>query len=70
MHTLTIDGTTHEVSDEVSQLIILISRERDDLKENCDAKQAQIDSLMLEYCPEEMTLEQLREWRASQEAAD
>jgi len=28
---LTIDGTEHEVNDEVSNLIILISKERDEL---------------------------------------
>ena len=28
----------------------------------CGAKQAQIDRLMLEYCPDEMTHEQMQEW--------
>ena len=31
----------------------------------CDAKQAKIDSLMLEYCPDEITDEQMTEWRHS-----
>lgn len=32
----------------------------------CAAKQAEIDRLMLEYCPDEMTPEQVAEWAASQ----
>lgn len=32
----------------------------------CDAKQAKIDSLMLEYCPDEITDEQMAEWSANQ----
>ena len=32
----------------------------------CGAKQAQIDRLMLEYCPDEMTPEQVQEWVANQ----
>jgi len=28
----------------------------------CGAKQAKIDSLMLEYCPDEITDEQMAEW--------
>lgn len=37
------------------------------LKEQLAAAQAKIDSLMLEYCPEEMTSEQMAEWAAHQE---
>ena len=33
----------------------------------CGAKQAQIDRLMLEYCPDEMTPEQVAEWAANQQ---
>ena len=32
----------------------------------CGAKQAQIDRLMLEYCPDEMTHEQMLEWGNNQ----
>jgi hypothetical protein len=32
----------------------------------CAAKQAQIDRLMLEYCPDEMTPEQMEEWARNQ----
>ena len=35
----------------------------------CGAKQAQIDRLMLEYCPDEMTPEQMREWGNNQRPA-
>lgn len=31
-----------------------------------DARQATIDRLMLEYCPDEMTQEQIEQWAASQ----
>ena len=31
-----------------------------------DYQQAKIDALMLEYCPEEMTEDQLEEWKKSQ----
>ncbi len=32
----------------------------------CSAKQAEIDRLMLEFCPQEMTIEQLGEWAKNQ----
>lgn len=32
------------------------------LREELAAKQAKIDNLMLEYCPDEMTPEQMAEW--------
>ena len=35
-----------------------------------DAAQAQIDRLMLEYCPSEMTREQVERWAASQRVSD
>lgn len=38
----------------------------DELQRLCDAKQAKIDALMLEFCPEEMTPEQMATWGASQ----
>ena len=34
------------------------------------ALQAKIDALMLEYCPEEMTREQVANWKASQTVSD
>lgn len=33
-----------------------------------DALQAKVDELMLEYCPDEMTEEQLRNWESHQRA--
>ena len=35
-----------------------------------DRLQAQIDRLMLEYCPDEMTPEQLSEWARNQRAVE
>lgn len=35
-------------------------------KEAWDAQQAEIDRLMLEYCPEEMTPAQVEEWGRNQ----
>jgi hypothetical protein len=37
--------------------------------EKVDALQAKIDELMLEYCPEEMTVEQKAEWANHQKSA-
>ena len=34
------------------------------------AKQAKIDELMLEYCPNEMTPEQIKNWEAHQVKSD
>ncbi len=40
-----------------------------DIKALIGAKQAQLDLLMLEFCPDEMTPEQLLEWEQSQRLA-
>lgn len=40
----------------------------DELQRLCDAKQAKIDALMLEFCPEEMTPEQVKTWGEHQRA--
>ena len=42
----------------LKDLIPLLNRAADAL----DAKQAKIDELMFEYCPEDMTAEQITEW--------
>ena len=34
------------------------------------SKQAKIDALMLEYCPDEMTPEQIAEWEKHQKVSD
>lgn len=36
------------------------------LRQQLAAKQAEVDALMLEYCPNEMTPEQLEEWGRNQ----
>lgn len=40
-----------------------------DLRNAVAAKQARIDALMLEYCPDEMTPEQVAEWARHQQPA-
>lgn len=37
MNTLIIDGVEHEINDEVANLVLLISKERDELKEALEA---------------------------------
>ena len=46
-----------------------VKAEQAECKE-CGAKQAQIDRLMLEYCPDEMTPEQMKEWGNNQRPAE
>jgi hypothetical protein len=43
-----------------------LKREVDRLESSGDSLQAKIDSLMLEYCPDEMTKEQLAIWESHQ----
>jgi len=38
--------------------------------EQLDAKQAKIDALMLEHCPEEMTPEQVTNWEKNQKPVE
>ena len=42
----------------------------EDAQRIIDAQQAEIDRLMMEFCPDEMTKEQLANWAASQKCAD
>jgi hypothetical protein len=41
-----------------------------ELEQQLAANQAKIDALMLEYCPDEMTPEQVANWAAHQAAID
>lgn len=41
-------------------------KELDELRRELAAKQAQIDRLMLEFCPDEMTQDQISEWKRHQ----
>ena len=41
-----------------------------ELHKTIDAKQAQIDALMLEYCPEDMTAAQLADYEAAIRRSD
>jgi len=38
----------------------------EELMTQCAFRQAKIDELMLEYCPDEMTQEQIKEWEEHQ----
>lgn len=44
--------------------------EIEDLKKQVASKQAEIDGLMLEYCPGDMTTEQIEEWCRHQHPVD
>lgn len=56
-----IDKLTEEIGWEVVR-----SSEIKALREENGALQAKIDLLMLEYCPDEMTPEQMAEWERNQ----
>ena len=46
-----------------------LERRNAELEAALNAKQAEIDRLMLEYCPDEMTIEQVKEWERHQRPA-
>lgn len=55
-----------------SAVVLALARMGDQLAEAetaCEALQAQVDALMMEFCPDEMTPEQRARWAASQVAA-
>lgn len=56
-----LDGKRHEAN---AAWVAAEAAERD-----ASAKQARIDALMLEYCPDEMTPEQVAEWAQHQAVA-
>ncbi len=60
-HKYTIDCTTNEYN--LHEDILC-------LKEDLEEKQAKIDSLMLEYCPNEMTKAQKDNWAKHQKPVD
>lgn len=47
-----------------------LESERDQLRQQLAAKQAAVDALMLEYCPSEMSQEQLDNWAAHQRPSE
>lgn len=58
-----------ELEEEKRRLIIARNEKGEriaELKLELGVKRAQIDRLMLEYCPDEMTGEQLKEWESRQ----
>jgi len=44
------------------QTLTELIQERDDLLDETIEKQVKIDGLMLEFCPEDMTTEQIETW--------
>lgn len=60
-----VERLTDEVEDLEKEVTKVIA-ERDTLSAENAHKQARIDSLMLEYCPDEMTSEQVENWAAHQ----
>ena len=52
--------------DHASTIIREAANEILSLRQQLGAKQAQIDALMLEFCPDEMTQDQLDEWARNQ----
>jgi len=62
-----IDGISQEL---VTRADLVEARIRKAVEAECAAKQAKIDMLMLEYCPDEMTKEQIDEWARNQNTVD
>ena len=52
--------------DEIAAQARMLDRVVEERNDQLAAAQAQIDALMLEFCPEEMTKEQLDEWAKNQ----
>jgi hypothetical protein len=57
------DGMSLPLSDAVGEVV-------SELQGRLDSKQAHIDALMLEYCPEDMTPEQVETWGNHQRAVE
>lgn len=63
---------TQELLDGYARLLeshAQLQRELAEARRDANAKQAQIDALMLEFCPDEMTQEQKDEWAKNQVSA-
>ena len=56
--------------DAANTLINKYREETTSLRQQVAAKQAEVDALMLEYCPSEMSQEQLNNWAAHQRPAE
>ena len=62
---LDLASTLNNVGTELEQLRAECER----LRRDAELKQAKVDSLMLEYCPDEMSQEQLENWKHHQRKA-
>lgn len=56
-------------ADAQNQYALILVKHAVDLETDSGVKQTHIDSLMLEYCPDEMTPEQIVEWSRNQRKA-
>ena len=61
-------GCIHCITEWCKDRVREARTERDELSTKLAAAQARIDELMLEFCPDEMTPEQLANWAAHQRA--
>jgi hypothetical protein len=71
---LNVYGVSNErmrghISIGIDVLVTRFDRQVSGLKEDNARKQAQIDALMLEYCPDEMTPQQVENWGNRQRRA-
>lgn len=57
-------------SPDLQKLTEELKAENAELTKKLASKQAEIDQLMLEYCPDEMTQEQMEEWALAQRPTD
>ena len=54
--------SSYELYEKLEDELNELKRQRNEYKADASAKQAEIDRLMLEFCPDEMTPEQIEEW--------
>ncbi len=59
----------YDAADKPNCFLFIYVKMAKELVKECEAKQAQIDALMLEYCPDEMTTEQIDNWEKHQKPA-
>lgn len=64
-----VEETFTRNAEEFDQEMAKVLNEVEFLVKDNEAKQAKIDRLMLEYCPDEMTEEQIQNWGINQRRA-
>jgi hypothetical protein len=66
MSTAKLARLMEEASEQLKTLAYRVRQGTDALMSELDARQAKIDALMLEFCPDEMTADQLENWKRHQ----